>query len=542
MTRPRLPLERAAVILLLALLTPWPQPTLAQKERAADEAPPAGDEAAALQPVPYPSLEGLDKAVADQLASQQDTLRQLLERAGDDEQTLTAVYGELGTFYHAYELLEAAQVCYENASHLAPLDARWPYYLGHIHQQAGRLEEAAASFRRVLELLPKDYATRVHLGSIYLELNRLDAAREVLEKALELDAPPAAAQARLGEIALSEKRYGDAVQLLEAAVTAVPAANRLHYPLALAYRGLGEKDKARDHLAQRGIVGLRPPDPLLEALQEYKQGARVHILRGRVAFRAGHYEEAAEAFRTALAAEPESAGARVNLASALVQLGAAEEALGLLREAVEREPESSAARYNLGVLLAAQGDDAGAIEHLTVAARLDQRDYQAALALGAALRRTGQLQAALALYDRALGLHPEEEEPRLRQAGVLVDLGRYRQAFLVLEAGHEMLPEAGRLAAAFARLLAACPDASLRDGDRALGLSQAVFQARPSFPHAENVALAYAELGDCAQAAEWQRRALTAAEGSPRAAALREALARYEAGPPCRPPYESPAP
>jgi hypothetical protein len=76
------------------------------------------------------------------------------------------------------------------------------------------------------------------------------------------------------------------------------------------------------------------------------------------------------------------------------------------------------------------------------------------------------------------------------------------------------MPASGLLSHALARLLAACPDKSVRDGARALPLAQAVWQAQPTAAHARTVALALAELGRCAEAAQWQRTAAEQARRS----------------------------
>lgn len=77
------------------------------------------------------------------------------------------------------------------------------------------------------------------------------------------------------------------------------------------------------------------------------------------------------------------------------------------------------------------------------------------------------------------------------------------------------------------------PDATIRDGQRALELAEKVFAARPESAHAEVVAAALAELGHCSEAAEWQRRALELASSGEPAAQRRVVLALYAQGPPC---------
>ena len=66
-------------------------------------------------------------------------------------------------------------------------------------------------------------------------------------------------------------------------------------------------------------------------------------------------------------------------------------------------------------------------------------------------------------------------------------------------------------AVAVARLLAACPDLAIRNGARALELGLAAWNAQPIVPHAETVALAWAELGRCEEAARWEQTAIDVA-------------------------------
>ena len=87
-----------------------------------------------------------------------------------------------------------------------------------------------------------------------------------------------------------------------------------------------------------------------------------------------------------------------------------------------------------------------------------------------------------------------------------------------------------------ARMLAACPDAKLRDGPRALQLAMKAYNTKGVVAHGETVALALAELGRCGEAAEWQNRLVTAAaraKDSTLAAQLKQKLNRYQNGVPC---------
>lgn len=498
---------------------------------------PLAAQAPGVQPIPAPSLEGLEPEVAAQLRDARALVDALAaEPAAPAE--LAEAHGELGRLYHAYGLFEAAAASYANAALLAPEDFRWHYYAGYLAQALGRSAEAEASYERALELQPGFLPGWIHLAEILLAGNHLDAAERILKQVLGSDPRNAPARAGLGEIALSRRQFREAAEHLEAALAAAPEADRLHHPLALAYRGLGDMDRARDHLARAGRVGVRPADPLIDELAQLRQGEMAHLLRGRVAFRFGRFADAAVEFRKAVEARPASVPARINLGAALVQTGDRKGAAEQFLEALKLAPDNGTAHYNLALLLAQDGKDAEAVRHLEEAVRIEPGDGAAHLELAQVLERTGKPAAALIHYEKAAGLLPQDERAWMGEANLFVALQRYREARDVLESAIGNLPGSGRIAHGLARLLAAAPDPSLRDGKRALELALQVHAARGTATHTETVALALAELGRCDEAAEWQGKSIEAArrEGPPeRVPPMKKELARYAAGAPCRP-------
>jgi tetratricopeptide (TPR) repeat protein len=484
--------------------------------------------------VHFPDLVPLEKAVGEQIARAQEKLTGLDSAAGTDPRALADAYGDLGKLYHAYGLAEPAEACYRNALRIAPADPRWAHALGVLLQDAGRLDESEKAYRSAGTA---DVAALVHRGEIARLQGRSGDAEAVLRQALAADPSCAAAEALLGQIALERRDFPTAVRRLEAALAAVPGANRLHYLLAQAYRGLGDAAKAGEHLAKAGQVGVRPPDPLLDELDSLRSGERVRLARAKTAYQNGRYPEAADLYRRILADRPDSVEARINLAAVLVELGDRAAAVAELREALRREPSNPAAHFNLGTLLALEGPSPEARDHLAAAAAALPGDAEVHRALAGALRDGGHPEQALAEYARAVAIDPADERSRLGEAETLVRLERYAAARERLEAGLRTLPQSGLLTHGLARLLAACPDLTLRDGLRARPLAFAVWQAQPTPGHAETVALANAEAGDCAEAARWQRIALEAAASLPagKVEEMKTHLAAYERGAPCRP-------
>jgi tetratricopeptide (TPR) repeat protein len=446
---------------------------------------------AITQPVHSQDLSNLEESVRDQITTAQAALAAATK---GPTTALSEEYGKLGQLYHAYSLISAARDCYLNANRLAPKDFRWIYLLGKLDQMEGHFDDAMRRYQLVRALRPDYIAVLVNLGNIFLELNRLEDARESFSAALEIDKNNPAAHYGLGQVAISKRSYAEAVDHFEKTLAQVPDANRVHYSLAMAYRGLGNSEKAKAHLAQQGSVGVRVADPLVDGLRDLITGERVYLARGKVAFEAKRYADAVTEFRKAVAAKPDSVTARINLGAALSQVGDLNGAVEQFEEALRLEPGRVNAHYNLAVLLARQNKHEPAIAHLYSVLKVEENDLNARILLAQELKNAEHSDEALLEYSRA------------------------------------------------AYLLAASPQTELRNGARALDLAQRVFSATSATRHGALVALALAELGRCSEAADWQRRMIAAAEregNTDLLANLRAGLKLYDNAQSCRPANET---
>jgi tetratricopeptide (TPR) repeat protein len=148
----------------------------------------------------------------------------------------------------------------------------------------------------------------------------------------------------------------------------------------MAYRGLGDAEETKSHLAQQGTVGVRVADPLMDGLQELVHGVRVHLIRGRMALEAKRYDEAVTEFRQAVSANPDSVTAHVNLGAALTQTGDLNGAADQFEATLRLDPNNATAHYNLAVLLATENKQQ-AVVHLEAVSRINPNDVGARVML-----------------------------------------------------------------------------------------------------------------------------------------------------------------
>ena len=267
-----------------------------------------------------------------------------------------------------------------------------------------------------------------------------------------------------------------------------------------------------------------------------------HRARALDAAAVGDWPEALGRFRQALAFAPDDSMLNWYLGMALHLSGDdAETAVAYLAEAARLDPALTApAHLTIGAVREESGRVQEAIGHFTLAASEAASGGEAHFRLAEALRRSGRAEASLGYYEQV----PDRRDARFGEVLALVKLGRHREAHDRLAAGVERHPWEPAFRLALARLLAAAPDDTLRDGGRALALAQALTEEIRTTAVAETMAMARAELGQFAGregAVWWQRLAMTVATQAGQLAAAQRMsanLARYLSGEPCRTPWQ----
>jgi tetratricopeptide (TPR) repeat protein len=418
---------------------------------------------------------------------------------------------------------------------------RWPYYLGHVHRALQQLEKASTFFEEARRLQPDHVPSLVWLGETYLTLGRPDDAERHLARAVEIEPSSVAAWLGGGRVALARRDYPRAIAHFDRALALDPTAGAVHYQLGLAYRAIGNRPKAEDHLQRRGdAAAITPSDPLMDSLPGLLQTDAGYLTRGIAALERRDWPVAAENLRRAAELAPADAGIRLNLGTALFLSGNRPGARREFEAAVRLSPEMPKARYTLGLLAEAEMRDAEAIEHFSTAVRLDPDYVEAHASLGDALRRTGGVKDSLGHYAKVLSLNPTASPARFGYAMALVRLGRFREGRDWLVEAAALHPDQPGFTHALARLLAAAPDDSVRDGREARRLTEQLLQSHRSAALSETMAMAAAEVGRFDEAVRWQQDAIAAATAAAQhdsAARMQENLALYRSSRPCRTPW-----
>lgn len=468
-----------------------------------------------------------------------------------------------------------------------PKDAAAHHGLGEIALQQGRPAEAVDHFRKTLELQPQASRVRYPLAQALRDTGQADEAADLLARAgrtqvaitdpnqqLLADVRAQTALRMVGELAGKPESLTDA-ELLRFTLTQLSlsqgAVEALDLALARIDQAAAPRHAARLLLAIAALDIYADRDEaavgrLRRAVELDPTMVEGWLKLGNALARRGDFGGAQLAFTNAIEADPQGDGL---LARATVRLnqGDAGGALADLRQLAVARPGDGVVRVRLAEAREVSGDLQGAFTELQQAVADERLESQGrarvARGLGDFLIRRARHDQAVLAYRHALELDPTSSTVRLALGEVLGHLGRWPEAVAELERvvveqpanelarraeivalvlmrdwqkvrvrldeGLAQAPDSPVLAELGARVLAACPDAAVRDPQRALELAFLAWNAGESATRADAVAIAWGASGRFAEALEWQDRAARLGLDANEAAAHRRAFEQSEA-------------
>ena len=467
---------------------------------------------------------------------------------------------------------ESAAGFFQNALVGQPKGSVLHHHLGLALRRLGRREEAAA------QLVLNEQLSVTFPDPLFTDLQRLNVSRE--------------AHIKRGTAAMRQGHPRSALAAFLEALAALPDDPLTIFNVAMALIELGEKEQAEARLRESIAINDNYRDPqynlaLILAERGDLDGAERHFRRAAeidpediearvrhadILTRLERSDEAVVLLVEVVASDAALPLAQLALGAAHQAAGAAEPARAAFAKVLQAAPgapgERAEAHYRLAVLAqtdlapgspsggaaggarAGEGDDDEAVEHLRHAIELDPDLAEAHAFLGRLLARDERYAEAASHFGRALARDPANAGWHRDRAMALILGKRYAAARGGLASARRSLAGAGgrpgaaadHLETLLARLLAASPDPSVRNGAEALAIAERLMSERPSLEHAETVAMALAEIGDFDGAAAMQRQVLDEVRrrGGTPTAGQSQRLATYLNSEPAREPWFSP--
>jgi TolB-like protein/Tfp pilus assembly protein PilF/DNA-binding winged helix-turn-helix (wHTH) protein len=149
-----------------------------------------------------------------------------------------------GLYLSALGRQEEARAQMQRTLELDPLAPFANANLGSIYWSNHEFDRALQQLKRALEIDPNFADTHFFLGMVYESLGRYDEAREGFEKYRALSGLPYEYQGAIAHLYALQSRRAEAVKLLDELKATHKSGDKLSYPIALGYVGLGDKDRA----------------------------------------------------------------------------------------------------------------------------------------------------------------------------------------------------------------------------------------------------------------------------------------------------------
>ena len=523
----------------------WPDPLLAQLDLLVRNAARlASDD---------PKLDNLRRTVAAQPddAAGRRALAQALVAAGE---------------------LEGAQQQYEEVVRRGKAEARDYLELGSI--KADRQRDAAAGvadLEKALQLDPRLYLAHQRLAHMLLSLGKAPEAIRHLLAALEIEPGLSVARLQLARTYFNLEQLPEAFAAVSELLRREPANFEAVLMRGRILAGQNKPAEARADFERVAAAGAAAPSQRAEgfyslglvhqassdtesaigdfrkALEQDSSHVSTLSALGAILAARGDVEGAVPLYQRLASLQPENLEVKYRLAALQMQRGDAQAAQVLFEELYRAEPKVPEFIVTSALLLSELGQTDAGIARLDQAlaaqpekeirqrllasrGRIESRagrvdaavaSYRQAMQLGDTPQLHLELAQALALanrypqavqeYDTYLKARPQDEQTHFARAMVLIWAGRWSEArdrLADVTAVSNNVP----LTHLLARLLASAPDPKVRNGERAVQIATAVFEAERNPAHGETLALAMAAAGHFPEALVLQKRLLAEAE------------------------------
>ncbi len=270
---------------------------------------------------------------------------------------------------------DAALAAHAQAVQLRPGYAQALTRIGAIRMQQDRSEDALGALDRAVAAEPSSFDANYYRGWVLARLERFDEALLGLGRAAAIAPERIEALLAIANTLRDAQRYDEALAAYWKIVERQPAHVDTHIEIAKLTHVQGRADVLKSFEYARTRLGDQPDLLLAEARLRFRRDElaeaegllrRAAILapgRGDIAGFLGtvlanrrKFDEAAAFFRTAIAAEPDSAFHRHQFGFALLSAGAAPDALSQFEAALVRGPFDQLALGGLALALRQEHD------------------------------------------------------------------------------------------------------------------------------------------------------------------------------------------
>ena len=345
-------------------------------------------------------------AIADIYAergNEGEALAALLQALEIEPKNVLALRAASHLYLRNDQHLKAAPLL-ETLAALTPKAADVHADLAAVYATKGDHKSAETEFRRALELQADYFPALAGLGNLLTRAGDDATAAPLLRKAVQSQPQAYEGHFLLGSALNRLGQFEEARTELEQA-SKLGGGNdpRVFYQLARAWGGLGKAPERRAALARFSELAKKQNDD-----DESQRKAAAWIDEARVLLHAGDLENAVARLELAREAKPGDATLLFRLAGLNFDLQRYDAAREYVQAAISISPTTWLYHYLLGLVERSANRLTDARASLETAAKLQSTEAPVFNALGEVLLEQGERQAAIAAFEKAVKLAPND--------------------------------------------------------------------------------------------------------------------------------------
>lgn len=310
-------------------------------------------------------------------------------------------------------------------------------------QQRGDDRLAIQKYQALLKLAPGVPEVHANLGAAFARLGQLDRAIPHYRAALALDPKNQPLQLNLALAYYKQNNFREAQKLLEPLQSSSPADLRLALLLADCYNHTGQEARTvsllsrlepshPDDLALQWLLGAalvrtgKKQEGLLRLDRPARQGrsAEACLLAGQTAMEIHEYELGRDYAELALKLNPQLPGVWTLAGMTRHYLADNDGALEAFRKALAADPEDYQAHLGIGTVLLVTRELDEARFHLEKALKLRPADKLIHYQMGRLERAAGNLEAAVKHFEFVVRADPDWAQPHIELSALYFRLNR----------------------------------------------------------------------------------------------------------------------
>ena len=328
--------------------------------------------------------------------------------------------------------------------------------------------DALRYYAAALAVRPQNAHAHLGVADVLLKTNALEEGLAECSRAIELEPERAEAWLSRGNIYLRARQYPKAIADYSKAIELDPIS-----AIAWAHRGQAY------HLLQQPDKAIRDYDKSLELDPNWPY---LWTIRGKAYIELRQYGKALADFGRAIELEPKYVVAWSNQGYVHIRLRQYDQALVVLNKALELDAKFLGAWVNRGATYLLLRHYDKALADLNKAVELNQNDAKARARRGVAYMELQQYDRALSDFSKAIDLDGNCATAWQGRGVLYSRVAKSDKALADCAKAVALEPNEPDFQQSLAWLLATCPQAKLRQGNRALELATKAAQAAPNEP------------------------------------------------------------